>query len=136
MKNQLYTTKTTTIGPRAVLGSQQQGRREDDHTDSVVHFQSNALRAGDGSRSGAWVLFALFLISLSTTLTAAEDPASKPALSVLQDKTLVAWVSPSNLIQRGGSALTIDDGQSHFDGIIFGEIEPKKWMPGSDFYNR
>jgi hypothetical protein len=54
----------------------------------------------------------------------------------LRDKTLVVWVAPANLTQQAGSALTIDDGQSHFDGIIFGEITPKKWMPGSDGFCR
>jgi beta-fructofuranosidase len=54
----------------------------------------------------------------------------------LRDKTLVAWVSLDNLSQRGGSALTLDDGDSHFDGIVFGELSPRKWMAGSDFYNR
>ncbi len=56
--------------------------------------------------------------------------------SLLKDKTLVVWVAPANLTQRAGSALTIDDGQSHFDGIIFGEITPQKWMPGSDGFRR
>ena len=78
----------------------------------------------------------LFLLLSLSTLIAADDSAIAPAPSVLNDKTLVVWVSPANLTQRGGSALTIDDAQSHFDGIIFGEIEPKKWMPGSDFFNR
>ena len=54
----------------------------------------------------------------------------------IQDKTLVVWVAPANLDQHAGSALTLDDGQSHFDGIVFGEIAPQKWMPGSDFYTR
>src|SRR5574341_2034753 len=52
------------------------------------------------------------------------------------DKTLVAWAAPANLTQRGGSILTIEDGQSHFDGIVFGEIAPARWMAGSDFYRR
>lgn len=54
----------------------------------------------------------------------------------LKDKTLVAWVAPANLTQRGGSVLTIDDQNGHFDGIVFGEIAPAKWMAGSDFYRR
>jgi beta-fructofuranosidase len=54
----------------------------------------------------------------------------------LRDKTLVAWVAPATLDERGGSALTLDDAQSHFDGIVFGEIAPKRWMAGSDFYHR
>jgi hypothetical protein len=69
---------------------------------------------------------------------AATGPAAapKPAFPVLVDKTLVAWVSPANLIQRGGSVLTLDDQQSHFDGIVFGELLPAKWMAGSDFFGR
>src|SRR5512146_930570 len=54
----------------------------------------------------------------------------------LRDKTLVAWVSLTQLTQRAGSALTLDDGQSHFDGIVFGELAPRKWMPGSDSFSR
>lgn len=54
----------------------------------------------------------------------------------LQDKTPVVWAAPANLTQHGGSALTIDDGQSHFDGIVFGEIMPRKWMAGSDGFSR
>lgn len=65
------------------------------------------------------------------------DSADAEATSpLLTDKTLVAWVSPSNLDQRGGSVLTIDDLKSHFDGIVFGELTPRKWMPGSDFFRR
>jgi beta-fructofuranosidase len=62
--------------------------------------------------------------------------AAQAALPELRDKTLVAWVSPANLTQRGGSVLTIDDQRSHFDGIIFGELSPRKWMAGSDFFAR
>ena len=54
----------------------------------------------------------------------------------LVDKTLVVWVAPANLAQKGGSALTLDDQRSHFDGIIFGELARGKWMAGSDFYRR
>ena len=48
----------------------------------------------------------------------------------------MVWATPANLTQRGGSVLTIDDQHSHFDGIVFGEIAPAKWMPGSNFYQR
>lgn len=54
----------------------------------------------------------------------------------LRDKTLVAWVAPANLTQRGGSALTIDDLGDHFDGVVFGELSPAKWMAGSEFFRR
>ena len=54
----------------------------------------------------------------------------------IRDKTLVVWVAPANLAQRAGSALTLDDGQSHFDAVVFGELAPRKWMPGSDGFRR
>jgi len=52
------------------------------------------------------------------------------------DKTMVVWTSPANLEQRGGSALTIDDMNGHFDAIVFGELVPRKWMAGSDHFRR
>jgi sucrose-6-phosphate hydrolase SacC (GH32 family) len=52
------------------------------------------------------------------------------------DKTLVAWVAPSNLTQRGGTVLTIEDAGARFDGIVFGELAPSRWMAGSDFHKR
>ena len=48
----------------------------------------------------------------------------------LLDKTLVAWVSLANLDQRGVGVFSIDD-MSKYDGIVFGELEPKKWTAGS-----
>ena len=62
--------------------------------------------------------------------------ASAQSPAVLTDKTFVTWVAASNLTQRGGSVLTLDDNASHFDGLVFGEIAPAKWMAGSDFYRR
>lgn len=59
-----------------------------------------------------------------------EGTASKKVL--LKDKTLVVWVSPSSLTQRGGSALTIEDTRNHFDAMVLGELEAEKWMAGSD----
>ena len=63
-----------------------------------------------------------------------ESHAAGPG--VLKDKTLVVWVSPANLTQRGGSALTIDNDRGGFDGIVFGELAPGKWMAGSDGFAR
>ena len=54
----------------------------------------------------------------------------------LSDKTLVAWVQVADLRQRGGSALTIEDGDDRFDAIVLGELAPGKWMAGSDFFRR
>ncbi len=51
------------------------------------------------------------------------------------DKTLVAWVSPANLTQQGGSALTIQSGD-RFDAIVFGERARGKWMAGSENFRR
>lgn len=72
----------------------------------------------------------LFPAILLATVAAAAETNS------FQDKTLVVWAAPANLTQHGGSALTLDDGQTHFDGIVFGEISRRKWMAGSDFFRR
>src|ERR1051325_1138291 len=55
---------------------------------------------------------------------------------LLRDKTLVAWVSPANLTQRGGSVLTIEKPGGAFDAMVLGEIVPAKWMAGSDTFKR
>ncbi len=69
---------------------------------------------------------------------AAENAANpgEAASPALTDKTLVVWAAPANLSQQGGSALTLDDGQTHFDGVVFGELAAGRWMAGSDFYRR
>ena len=47
------------------------------------------------------------------------------------------WVSPASLTQAGGSALTVNDTTiDRFDGIVFAELEPRVWMPGSNGYSR
>jgi len=58
------------------------------------------------------------------------------AAEPLHDKTLVAWVSPANLTQRGGSVLTLEKPGGVFDAIVLGEIAPSKWMAGSDSFKR
>lgn len=75
----------------------------------------------------------LLVLAVVSSLAVAEPGTPPPPL---RDKTLVVWAAPSNLTQQGGSALTLDDGQTHFDGIVFGELTPKRWMAGSDFYRR
>lgn len=55
---------------------------------------------------------------------------------LMRDKTLVVWAAPANLAQQGGSALTLDDAKSHFDGVVFGELVAGKWMAGSDHFRR
>ncbi|MHB8520592.1 MAG: GH32 C-terminal domain-containing protein [Limisphaerales bacterium] len=78
-------------------------------------------------------LLALSVLMLGAATTSVPGATGQDKL---RDKTLVAWVSPANLTQRGGSVLTIDDARSHFDGIVFGELSPGRWMAGSDFYRR
>jgi hypothetical protein len=55
----------------------------------------------------------------------------------LTEKTLEAWVQLDDLNQRGGGVISIQtpDG-THFDAIVFGERNPKKWMAGSNGFIR
>lgn len=76
----------------------------------------------------------LVALSFAATTGLLTVPAAEPTL--LQDKTLVAWVAPANLTQRGGSVLTLFGSEGAFDGIVFGEIAPEKWMAGSENYQR
>ena len=75
----------------------------------------------------------IWLICLSCIAASTQVLADAP----LKDKTLVVWVSPANLTQSGGSALTVNDTTiDRFDGIVLAEIEPQVWMPGSNGYSR
>ena len=56
--------------------------------------------------------------------------------AVIGDKTLVAWVSPADLTQRGGSVLTVEKPGGIFDAVVFGEIETARWMAGSNGFRR
>jgi hypothetical protein len=53
----------------------------------------------------------------------------------LFDKTLVAWVSLDTLEQSGVGVVSIV-GMPEWDGIVFGEIVPRKWMVGSHMWTR
>ncbi|MBC8873501.1 MAG: GH32 C-terminal domain-containing protein [Planctomycetes bacterium] len=76
---------------------------------------------------------AVELICFVSLLGVAQASAEMP----LGDKTLVVWVSPANLTQAGGTALTVNDTTiDRFDGVVFAEIEPQVWMPGSNGYSR
>lgn len=56
--------------------------------------------------------------------------------ATIGEKTLVVWAAPANLTDRGGSALTLEGDGGTFDGVVFGEITPGKWMAGSDNFSR
>jgi hypothetical protein len=55
----------------------------------------------------------------------------------LQEKTLEAWVLITDLQQQGGGVLGIQtpDGQL-FDSIVYGEREPRRWLAGSNGFER
>lgn len=78
----------------------------------------------------------LKILKPAVQIATAEEPKRTECGRPLVDKTLVAWVSPANLTQHGGSVLTIDDNQSRFDGIVFAELSAGKWMAGSEFHRR
>jgi len=59
--------------------------------------------------------------------------SSAPAAGT--DKTLVSWVTLADKNVRAGSALTIQV-HERFDGIVFAEKDPEKWMAGSNFFRR
>jgi hypothetical protein len=63
--------------------------------------------------------------------------STRPLERSLTAKTLEAWVRLRDLDQRGGGVLSVEtpDG-SNFDAIVFGEIEPRRWMAGSDDFVR
>lgn len=69
-------------------------------------------------------------------VSAAASCSADGFRGIAGDKTLVVWAAPANLSQRGGSAITIDEGKAHFDGVVFGELMPARWMAGSDFHRR
>ena len=97
-------------------------------SNSSYYFGAGALRCS----------LAALVLSTAGLKAFAQAPAAAatPPPRILRDKTLVAWVAPANLTQTAGSALTIDDDQSHFDGIVFGELAPGKWMAGSNGFSR
>ena len=53
------------------------------------------------------------------------------------EKTLVAWVKLDDIELRGGSILTIDKlDLDIYDGIVYGEHDPYRWMAGSELLTR
>ncbi len=75
------------------------------------------------------VIWALLVLCGFSLQTLAEPP--------LTDKTLVSWAAPADCPQRGGSILTINTTtEDRFDGIVYGELNDKVWMAGSNSYSR
>ena len=66
---------------------------------------------------------------------ASARTADLPA--ALGARTLEAWVNLADLEQRGGGVLVVEDAAGVvFDGIVFGERQPRVWMSGSDGFRR
>jgi hypothetical protein len=86
-------------------------------------------------RSAAVAVVVAALAAGQFVVGSAASFAQAPAAGIT-DKTLVAWVYPANLEQRGGAVVTLMDRAEHFDAIVLGEMTPGKWMAGSDFFRR
>jgi len=81
--------------------------------------------------------FSIFLLVVGTVFIVVIPVVAVAEETSLTDKTLVVWVAPANLTQRGGSALTVNDTTiDRFDGVVFAELERGVWMPGSNTYSR
>jgi hypothetical protein len=60
-----------------------------------------------------------------------------PLAREIREKTLEVSLKLSHANQRGGGAISIEDGQHRdFDAIVFGERQSKKWSAGSGFFRR
>lgn len=63
--------------------------------------------------------------------------ATEPLPFALGAKTLEAWVQLDGLDQRGGGVISVQTlNGGEFDAIVFGEQEPRRWMAGSEFFQR
>lgn len=60
-----------------------------------------------------------------------------PIAKTIREKTLEAWVQLDQLTQTGGGVMSIQtpDG-AVFDAIVFAELQPQRWMAGSNNYVR
>lgn len=63
--------------------------------------------------------------------------SSKNLNKTLKEKTLEVWVQLANTTQRGGAAISVESLKGNvFDAIVYGEVEPNRWMAGSDGFTR
>ncbi len=94
-------------------------------------------RTSPGRSAAPPPLLATVLATVVTLLGGLSTNAAEAVKkTVIADKTLVAWVSPANLTQRGGSVLTLEKNNGIFDAVVLGEIAPAKWMAGSNGFAR
>lgn len=79
-------------------------------------------------------VFLSFLFATFPLSSSASPPQNDPMLG---EKTLIVWVAPEHLDQQGGSALSVNNlVDDQFDAIVFGELTPEVWMPGSHGFHR
>ncbi len=70
-------------------------------------------------------------------LAGAGYAVSTPLKRALREKTLEVAVQLADLEQRGGGAMSIEMlGGERFDAIVYGEREPRRWLPGSENFSR
>lgn len=87
------------------------------------------------AKQSVWASLALGLLISVPWVGRADAATHRATHPVLRDKTLVVWVAPADLTQRGGSVLTLMEGED-FDAVVLGERVPGRWMAGSDFFRR
>jgi hypothetical protein len=62
---------------------------------------------------------------------------TEPLPESVAERTLEAWVSPSDLAQRGGGVIALENVNGHgFDALVFAEKESRKWLAGSEYFKR
>jgi hypothetical protein len=99
-------------------------------------FAGNA-RDGVGSHHGQLLDGAVVRDGKLVLDGQAASMRTSPLDRDIREKTLEAWVSLTNLTQRGIGVIGLDTpADQTFDAIVFGERKPKHWMAGSDFFRR
>jgi sucrose-6-phosphate hydrolase SacC (GH32 family) len=86
------------------------------------------------SRCAAWLLVALGVWVAVSGATARQTAATDHW--TLRDKTFVAWVRLASTEQRRGAVIGLENLPGVFDALVYAEIAPKRWMPGSDYFKR
>jgi len=82
-----------------------------------------------------WAIRTVLAAMIVSTAAIGDEPAPRKAWT-LGDKTFVAWASPANTFQRGGSVITIQEPGKAFDALVFGELAAGRWMAGSEGFRR
>lgn len=87
-------------------------------------------------KSRAFRKIGMVLVAMAMIMGPLVLQGDAEEMQTIRDKTIVAWVYLANTSQQGGGVLTLDDGNSNFDAVVFGEIAAGKWMAGSEHLSR